>query len=97
MQAWVRKVEKTGTLNLPDAVTRGLEGRLVMTVVIRRDGSVVDITLTTPSGQKVLDDAAIRTVRLSEPFAPLPVTKEGVDELYITRTWNYVSGGVSTY
>jgi protein TonB len=97
MQAWVEKVERVGNLNFPDEVRRrGLEGRLVMTVVVRRDGSVGDITLTTPSGEKLLDESAIRTVRLAEPFAPLPKTREGVDELYITRTWNYVSGGVST-
>jgi protein TonB len=96
MDVWVRKVERTGNANFPDeARRRGIEGRLVMTVVVRANGTVGEITLVTPSGKKVLDDAAMRTVRLAEPFAPLP-KKDGVDELYITRTWNYVSGGVST-
>ena len=97
MRAWVAKVERVGNLNYPEEVRRrGLSGRLVMTVVVRRDGTVGDITLNTPSGQPLLDQAAPRTVRLAEPFPPLPQTTEAIDELYITRTWDYVPGSVST-
>jgi protein TonB len=97
MRAWVTKVERVGTLNLPSEVrTRGLTGELVLTVVVRRDGTVADITVNTPSGHPRLDAAARATVRLAEPFAPLPRTEENVDELYITRTWTFVAEGVST-
>jgi protein TonB len=97
MRMWVERVERVGTLNYPDeARRRGLSGRLIMTVMIKRDGSVGDILLNTPSGQKVLDEAAKATVRLAEPFPPLPQTSEDVDELYITRTWDFQAGGVST-
>jgi protein TonB len=95
MRAWVTRVERVGNLNVP-AEARGLTGELVMTVVVRRDGSVGDITLTVPSGHKVLDEAAKRSVRLAEPFAPPPPTSEDVDELYITRTWRFSDGSVST-
>jgi protein TonB len=97
MNAWVKKVERVGNLNYPEeARRRGMSGRLVMTVIVRRDGTVGDILLNTPSGHKVLDDAAQRTVRLAEPFPPLPHTGEDIDELYITRTWDFLPGGVST-
>jgi protein TonB len=97
MRAWIEKVERVGNLNYPEqARQRGLSGRLILTVVIRRDGTVKDITLNEPSGQKLLDDAAVRTVRLAEPFPTLPKTTEDVDELYITRTWDFLPAGVST-
>jgi protein TonB len=97
MRAWVEKVERVGNLNYPEeARHRGLSGRLIMTVVVRRDGTVKDIVLNDPSGHKLLDDAAARTVRLAEPFAPLPQTKEDVDELHITRTWDFLPAGIST-
>lgn len=96
MRAWVEKVERVGNLNLPPEIRRGMSGTLVMTVVVRRDGSVGDVTLTTPSGKKQLDSAAIRIVHLSEPFPPLPKDKEQVDELYITRTWRFSDGNVDS-
>jgi protein TonB len=97
MRAWVEKVERVGNLNYPEeARRRGLSGRLIMTVAVRRDGSVGDIVISSSSGHKVLDDAARRTVELAEPFPPPPQTGENIDELLITRTWDFLPGGVST-
>ena len=97
LRAWVAKVERVGNLNYPDeARRRGLGGRLVMTVAVRRDGSVEAIVLNTSSGLGVLDRAAQDIVRLAEPFPPLPDTKERVDVLHITRTWQFQSGSVTS-
>jgi protein TonB len=97
MRSWVEKVERVGNLNYPAAARRlGMSGRLVITVVVRRDGSVSEVTLVTPSGQKLLDQAAQHIVQLAEPFAPLPKTKEDIDELYITRTWDFKNGNVDS-
>jgi protein TonB len=95
MRAWVARVERIGNLNYPDdARRRNLQGQLVLTVAVRRDGSVESIDVVQPSGYPVLDEAAIRTVRLAEPFGPLPVTREPVDVLHITRTWQFLPGNV---
>ncbi|MBW8311588.1 MAG: TonB family protein [Rhizobium sp.] len=95
LRAWVAKVERVGNLNYPDeARSRGLGGRLVMTVAVRRDGSVEDVLLNDSSGLGVLDQAAMRIVRLAEPFPPLPQTREQVDVLHITRTWQFQNGSV---
>ena len=97
LRAWVAKVERIGTLNYPDdARRRGLGGRLVMTVAVRRDGSVEEIVLNRPSGLGVLDQAASRIVRLAEPFPPLPQTAENIDVLHITRTWDFQNGEVAS-
>lgn len=97
LRAWVAKVERVGNLNYPDeARRRGLGGRLVLTVAVRRDGSIEEIVLNRSSGLGVLDQAAMRSVRLAEPFPPLPVTRETVDVLHITRTFDYLNGTVAT-
>jgi periplasmic protein TonB len=94
MRAWVARVERIGNLNYPDeARQRNLSGSLVMTVAVRRDGSVERIDIVQPSGHSLLDDAALRTVQLAAPFGPLPETRERVDVLHITRTWQFLPGG----
>jgi protein TonB len=95
MRAWVARVERIGNLNFPDeARQRKLAGNLVMTVAVRRDGSIERIDVIQPSGYPVLDAAAQDIVRLAEPFAPLPNTVDDVDILHITRTWQFLPGGV---
>jgi protein TonB len=97
LRAWVVKVERVGNLNYPDeARRRGLGGRLVMTVAVRRDGSIEEILLNRSSGLGVLDQAAMRIVRLAEPFPPLPRTEENIDVLHITRTWQFRNGSVAS-
>lgn len=96
MAAWVARVERVGNLNYPDeARRRNLEGSLVLTVAIRKDGSLERIDIIKASGVPVLDDAAQRIVELSAPFNPIPDAAEQVDVLHITRTWQFVAGDVT--
>jgi protein TonB len=93
MRDWVAKVERVGDLNYPDAARRqNLSGKLIVQVAVYPDGSVRDITIRKPSGHKILDDAAVRIVKLAAPFAPFPenISKD-TDVLYITRTWVFTS------
>lgn len=97
MRAWVQKVERVGNLNYPEEARRmGIGGRLIMTVSVGRDGEVKGVLINTSSGRKLLDDAAVRVVQLSSPFAPLPKTGEEVDILEITRTWDFKNGSVES-
>ena len=94
MAAWVARVERIGNLNYPDEARRlQLHGQLVMTVALDRSGKIKNIDVIESSGHKVLDAAAIRIVKLAAPFPRIP-TKEGVDELYITRTWQFLPGDI---
>ncbi|MGD2083731.1 MAG: energy transducer TonB [Chromatiales bacterium] len=93
LEAWRKKVERIGNLNYPEEAKRGrLYGTLVVHCAVRSDGSVERVRILTSSGIKVLDDAAIRAVRLAAPFAPFPedIAKE-TDILDITRTFRYTS------
>jgi protein TonB len=95
MRGWVGRVERVGNLNYPDEARRqGLYGELVMTVGLNRDGSIKSIDVIQGSGHALLDAAAQRIVRLAAPFPSLPADKTRVDELYITRTWQFLPGNV---
>jgi periplasmic protein TonB len=95
MNAWVARIERIGNLNYPDEARRqDLHGQLVLTVGLNRDGSVKSIDVIQPSGHKILDDAAIRIVRLAAPFNRLPRNADAIDELYITRTWQFLEGNI---
>lgn len=94
LEAWRRKVENIGNLNYPDEARRlRLYGNLLMHVAIRSDGSVERIRVVRSSGHQLLDDAAVRIVRLAAPFAPFPPEiRDEVDVLDITRTWQFLDG-----
>lgn len=94
MRDWVSKVERVGELNFPDAARRtDLSGSLIVEVALYPDGSVRNITILRPSGHKILDDAAVRIVKLASPYAPFPKEiRDETDILYITRTWVFTSG-----
>lgn len=93
LDAWRRKVERIGNLNYPDeARRRKLYGNLVLQAMIQQDGQVRSINIRKTSGHKLLDDAAIRIVKLSSPFAPFPAEiREETDIIVITRTWQFLS------
>ncbi len=95
---WRQEIERTGTLNYPDEARRSkLSGNVRMTVSIASDGSVKDVKVTQFSGHKILDDAAVRIVKLAAPFAPFPedIRKE-YDQIEITRTFQFISGAGSS-
>jgi protein TonB len=95
MKGWVGRVERVGNLNYPDEARRqGVYGELVLTVGLNRDGTIKSMDVIKSSGHKLLDEAAQRIVRLAAPFPSLPSDKTRVDELYITRTWQFLPGNV---
>ena len=93
MREWVKKVERVGNTNYPDAARRqGISGKLLMDVALNADGTVRNISILRPAGHKVIDEAAIRIVNLAAPFPPFPpeIGKDA-DVLHITRTWEFSS------
>lgn len=95
LNAWRRKVERIGNLNYPDEAKRQkLFGELVLRVDVRADGTINEIRVLQSSGQKLLDDAAVRIVRLAAPFAPFPAEmRKETDVLQIVRLWRFEPEG----
>lgn len=92
VEDWRQKIERVGTLNYPDAARGRLYGSLLVSVVIRADGSLEKVEVQRSSGQKVLDDAAVRIVQLAAPFAAFPPDiRTDTDIIEITRTWTFTN------
>ena len=93
-ESWRKKVERIGTMNFPDEAIRSrLTGNVRMSVTIKSDGSVKNIKITKYSGHKVLDDAAVRIVKMAAPYARFPDNiRKDYDEIVIVRTWQFLPG-----
>ena len=91
---WRLKIERVGNMNYPqEAKARKLYGSLQLTVAIKADGEVESVEVSRSSGHKVLDQAAIRIVRLAAPFDRFPSNiRTDTDILHITRTWTFTRG-----
>ena len=94
MNAWVSKVERLGNMNYPSELRqKKLHGDLVLTVGIRRNGTIESIDIMRSSGVPEIDQAAVRIVQVCAPYAPLPDNiTDKVDILHITRTWRFEAG-----
>jgi len=92
VEDWRQKVERIGNLNYPEAAKGRHYGSLVLTVIIKNDGSLDRVEINRSSGQKVLDDAARRIVEMAAPYASFPdAVRRDTDVLEITRTWSFTT------
>lgn len=98
MDAWRTKVERVGNLNYPEQAKRqNIGGSLVLDVALKPDGNIENISVIRPSPHKILDEAAIRIVRLAAPYAPFPPDlRADYDLVHITRTWKFQDAKVSS-
>jgi len=69
---WLKyKVESV--LRYPElAALTGLQGTLYIQFDIMKDGDLANLELIKSSGYKILDDEALRSIRATAPFQPLP-------------------------
>ncbi|MFT5111566.1 MAG: protein TonB [Parasphingorhabdus sp.] len=92
MESWRGRVEQVGNLNYPEAAkNQQLNGSLVLSVTILSDGNIKHVSVVRSSGQKILDDAAVRIVTMAAPYDAFPdsIRKEA-DTIHITRTWQFL-------
>tara|TARA_R110000787_G_scaffold8220_6_gene27506 strand:- start:7292 stop:8179 length:888 start_codon:yes stop_codon:yes gene_type:complete len=93
LKYWVDKIEQVGNFHYPDeARQRKLYGELSLAVTVLPDGSVESVELLKVSGQPVLDQAAVETVRMASPFAPFPRDMIHWDKIEIIQTWRFLPG-----
>lgn len=55
-----------------DAAQQGIQGELVIEFVIGRSGALESVNLVQGSGHKILDDEALRALKIAAPFNPIP-------------------------
>ena len=98
LASWVKKIERTGNLNYPsEARIKKIDGQLRLSVRINQAGEIIDAQITKSSGSSILDEAAKRILRLSEPFAAFSEElKQRADQIVIIRTWDFSSSRLRT-
>jgi protein TonB len=91
VEAFRREVEKVGTDTFPQqAIRERTFGQVRLMVAINPNGHVREIEVLKSSGYRILDEAAMRSVRLAAPFAPFPPEMRKItDILEIIRTWKF--------
>lgn len=95
--SWAQKIERVGTYAYPmDAHGNKLRGRLRVTAEINSDGSLIRSQIDQSSGNRELDQAALRILNQAAPFSRLPAdlvddTGKPATVLVITRTWSFGS------
>jgi protein TonB len=94
---WRARVEKVGNENYPSEARGRIYGTLQMTVVIDRNGTLMDAVIERSSGSPILDRAARRIVKLAAPYPPFPPEiAHDTDLLEITRTWMFTNDQFGT-
>lgn len=85
---WSKKLERIGNINFPkEALDLSLSGTLILNTTLDRAGRIKEIQISVSSGSKVLDNAAVKIVKLAAPYEPLPKKiRAKYDRLNITRT-----------
>lgn len=95
---WRQRLESVGNKYYPEASVRyGIYGNVRLLVIIRSDGSLEDVEVLSTSGYAVLDEAAIKVVRMAAPYSPFPAElRATTDKLEIIRTWQYLENQLSS-
>ena len=97
VEDWRQKIQRVGTLNYPEAARGKVYGSLLLSVILRADGSVVKIDVVRSSGHEILDQAARRIVQPGAPYAEFPPDiRRDTDQLEIVRTWNFTNADTLT-
>lgn len=90
LEDWRQKVERVGNLNYPEAAKGRFYGSLVVYIEINSEGELERAEVQRSSGHRVLDDAALRILRLAAPFGKFPSQlKRQTDILAFARTWTF--------
>lgn len=98
LNRWTEKIETIGNQHFPrEAVRNKITGKLRLQVVIKYDGTIVEVSLMQPSGHKILDDSAKQIVHRASPFAPFPPDiRKDYEHIVIIRTWHFDISGLRT-
>lgn len=88
---WQQRIETIGNQHYPQSARdKDIFGDLIVVVEVNSDGSLKSVEIRRSSGHKVLDDAALKIVKLASPFAAFPPDmKATTDILQIVRIWQF--------
>ncbi|WP_423709254.1 TonB family protein [Undibacterium sp. WLX3042] len=93
VDSWKQKIERNGNLNFSQTSRDKARGDPVVTVAIRSDGSVEEVTIHRSSGRADLDQAVRNIVRINARYAAFPPNIAAqYDVIEVRRVWNFDDG-----
>lgn len=94
IDAWAKKIERVGTNNFPkEAIRLGTSGTLIINATLNQQGKITEAKVKLSSGSRILDNSALRIIKIASPFRALPKkVLEQYDQLQITRTFIFDTG-----
>ncbi|MGK0373965.1 MAG: protein TonB [Arenicella sp.] len=93
LDKWRKRLVEVGNANYPVKIKANrLDGTLIVSVEINRNGTINDIEILTPSSHKILNDSALRIIRDASPFDAFPDEEffRKTDILVITRSIHFL-------
>ena len=98
VSTWVKRIEKIGNEQYPSAaLKKGIVGEVIVVAVITETGKLKKSRVLMSSGENILDQSALRTIRVSAPFQPFDQKlKQTTSTIEIVRTFSYKGVSLTT-
>ena len=88
VEGWRNKIERNGALNYRPSAGLNARDNPVVTVSIRRDGTLENVVIHRSSGLRELDEAVRNILELNAPYAAFPPDlARQYDVIEIRRVW----------
>jgi TonB family protein len=89
-ESWRGKIERNGLINYPRSWADETRIEPLVSVAVRSDGTVEDVTIIISSGRSDMDEAVRRIVRVNARYAPFPpAIAARYDVIEIRRVWRF--------
>ena len=90
VESWRQKIERNGALNFPKLIGERARIDPLVSVAVRSDGSVEDVTIVRSSGRHDTDEAVRRIVRINAVYSRFPPNIAArYDVIEIRRIWTF--------
>jgi TonB family protein len=90
VESWRQKIERNGAINYPRSWADMVRIDPVVSVAVRSDGSIEDVTILVSSGRPEMDEAVRRIVRVNARYSPFPQNiAKRYDVIEIRRVWSF--------
>ena len=90
VESWRQKIERNGAMNFPKLIGERARIDPLVSVAVRSDGSIEDVTFVRSSGRHDTDEAVRRIVRLNALYSRFPPNiASRYDVIEIRRIWTF--------
>jgi TonB family protein len=90
VESWRQKIQRNGRMNFPKRMDERARIDPLVSVAVRSDGSIEDVTIVRSSGRQDIDDAVRRIVRINAPYSKFPPNVAArYDVIEIRRVWTF--------